>query len=83
MLPSPLQVPVHSYRPLDVQVVVKDAEGRRFDNFSSLHFDWSLSDNALATFAAGSSDVTTEIFADYGHPMTIISKHKIEIRFSL
>ena len=45
------QIPVHSYRDLDILVTVTDSNGRKFDNFSSLAFDWQISDQSLASFA--------------------------------
>lgn len=44
------QVPFPNYRPIDLELVVKDDQGRRFDNFSSLDVHWSVSDKSLATF---------------------------------
>ncbi|XP_074660511.1 nuclear pore membrane glycoprotein 210-like [Tubulanus polymorphus] len=41
-------IPVHSHKDLDINVLVTDSNGRRFDNFSSLAIDWKLSDNSLA-----------------------------------
>ena len=69
-----MQVPVHSYLPLDMQVVVKDKQGRRFDNFSSLSFDWSLSDKTLAKSATGSNDVETKTFTNQEQSSLIVSK---------
>ena len=42
-------VPVHNYRDLMINVVVTDEQGRQFDNISSLHFIWKLSDDVLGT----------------------------------
>ncbi|VDI43866.1 nuclear pore complex protein Nup210, partial [Mytilus galloprovincialis] len=44
-------IPVHCRRDLDIQITVTDSNGRKFDNFSSLVFDWTLSDQSLASFS--------------------------------
>lgn len=43
------QIPVHCQRNLDILVTVTDSLGRKFDNFSSLDFQWMVSDRSLAT----------------------------------
>lgn len=45
------QIPVHCRRDLDILITVTDSNGRKFDNFSSLVFDWTLSDQSLASFS--------------------------------
>ncbi|XP_053384665.1 nuclear pore membrane glycoprotein 210-like [Mercenaria mercenaria] len=45
------QIPVHCQRDLDLGVSVTDKNGRKFDNISSLEFDWSMSDGSLASLA--------------------------------
>ena len=57
-----LQVPVHNYRSLQIQVTVTDGLGRKFDNFSSLALTWSLSDDKLASFS-DNKQVTIETVA--------------------
>ncbi|KAK3608986.1 hypothetical protein CHS0354_020538 [Potamilus streckersoni] len=42
-------VPVDCDQDLNLVVAVTDAHGRRFDNFSSLEFDWVLSDKSLGS----------------------------------
>jgi hypothetical protein len=44
-------------------ITVTDSNGRKFDNFSSLVFDWSLSDPSLA-FLSDSISLSTEIIHD-------------------
>ncbi|XP_062607902.1 nuclear pore membrane glycoprotein 210-like [Saccostrea cucullata] len=44
-----IAIPVHCQRDLDILVTVTDSLGRKFDNFSSLDFQWSVSDQSLAT----------------------------------
>ncbi|XP_063400570.1 nuclear pore membrane glycoprotein 210-like [Mytilus trossulus] len=44
-------IPVHCRRDLDILITVTDSNGRKFDNFSSLVFDWTLSDQSLASFS--------------------------------
>ena len=56
-----IQVPAHCYLPLDISVGVSDAEGRNFDNFSSLLIDWKLSDSNLGTLVDESKSVTTKV----------------------
>eukprot|EP00731_Ephydatia_muelleri_P025275 Em0017g358a len=41
------QFPVRNGRDLDLEIVVYDGENRPFDNFTSLHWGWSLSDTAM------------------------------------
>ncbi|XP_052800976.1 nuclear pore membrane glycoprotein 210-like [Mya arenaria] len=43
------QIPVYCKKSLDILVSVTDKNGRKFDNISSLEFDWSLSDTSLAS----------------------------------
>ncbi|XP_022313260.2 nuclear pore membrane glycoprotein 210-like [Crassostrea virginica] len=43
-----IPIPVHCQRELDILVTVTDSLGRKFDNFSSLDFHWSVSDQSLA-----------------------------------
>jgi hypothetical protein len=52
------QIPVHCQRDLDLGVVVTDKNGRKFDNISSLEFDWSMSDGSLASLA---DELQTEV----------------------
>ncbi|WAR01840.1 PO210-like protein, partial [Mya arenaria] len=42
-------IPVYCKKSLDILVSVTDKNGRKFDNISSLEFDWSLSDTSLAS----------------------------------
>lgn len=44
--------PAHNYKPLEIDVVAMDDQGREFDNISSLHFDWHLSDKSLGELNA-------------------------------
>ncbi|XP_048780768.2 nuclear pore membrane glycoprotein 210-like isoform X2 [Ostrea edulis] len=44
-----IAIPIHCQRDLDIVVTVTDSLGRKFDNFSSLDFHWSVSDQSLAT----------------------------------
>jgi hypothetical protein len=44
-------------------ITVTDSNGRKFDNFSSLVFDWSLSNPSLA-FLSDSISLSTEIIHD-------------------
>ena len=48
-----MQIPVHNYKDLDILVSVTDSNGRKFDNFSSLEFDWTLSNTNVAEFGNG------------------------------
>ncbi|CAH1786082.1 unnamed protein product [Owenia fusiformis] len=58
---SNLPVPVHSSKELQLLVTVTDSNGRKFHNFSSLDFEWDISNTQLAKFANGESEMTTEI----------------------
>ncbi|CAI9723077.1 Hypothetical predicted protein [Octopus vulgaris] len=42
-------IPVHCKQDLTVLLTVTDNQGHKFDNFSSLKFDWKLSDTSLAS----------------------------------
>ena len=52
------QIPVQNHRPLTINFVLLDEEGRKFDNFSSLTVRWTLSDKKLATFVDKTEDIT-------------------------
>ena len=41
------QFPVRNGQPLEIQMIVYDAESRPFDNFTSLLWRWSSSDQKL------------------------------------
>ena len=41
------QFPVHNGQPLDIELIVYDAESRAFDNFTSLLWRWTSSDQHL------------------------------------
>lgn len=57
-----LQIPVHCKQDLTVLLTVTDNQGHKFDNFSSLKFDWKLSDTSLASFnLAESMRIETDI----------------------
>ncbi|KAL5006223.1 hypothetical protein ScPMuIL_015029 [Solemya velum] len=60
---QPIPVPCH--KDLDIQVIVTDVSGRKFDNFSSLEIDWSVSDESLSSTPTASS-LSTEITSAYG-----------------
>ncbi|XP_060082895.1 nuclear pore membrane glycoprotein 210-like [Ylistrum balloti] len=44
-------VPVHCSRDLDILVTVTDSAGNKFDNFSSLEFEWTHTDHSLGSLA--------------------------------
>ena len=52
-----------------------DSEGRSFDNFSSLAFEWQISNNELATF----TDDTTTMFTRIIEFVTGVNK--VESKF--
>ena len=56
-----MQIPVHNYKDLDILVSVTDSNGRKFDNFSSLAFDWTLSNTDVAEFGTKEMQLTTEL----------------------
>ena len=41
-------MPIHCKKDLDILVTITDSSGRKFDNFSSLVIDWSVSSPQLA-----------------------------------
>ncbi|KAI0234236.1 Nuclear pore membrane glycoprotein 210 [Lamellibrachia satsuma] len=60
-------VPVQNHRPLLINFVLLDEEGRKFDNFSSLTVRWQLSDQRVASFVdkgEASRDVDNITFDD-------------------
>ena len=60
------QIPVHGGRDLDLGVIVTDSNGRRFNNFSSLAFDWELSDENVAAFGNSGKMTTAVTTTDTG-----------------
>ncbi|XP_021353376.1 nuclear pore membrane glycoprotein 210-like isoform X2 [Mizuhopecten yessoensis] len=55
-------VPVHCSRDLDILVTVTDSAGNKFDNISSLEFEWTHTDHSLGSLALESglmSEVAT------------------------
>ncbi|KAL4239762.1 hypothetical protein ACF0H5_000565 [Mactra antiquata] len=52
------QIPVHCHRDLKLGVTVTDKNGRKFDNISSLEFDWLMSDSSLGSL---DEDLETEL----------------------
>ncbi|KAL8601946.1 hypothetical protein ACOMHN_008438 [Nucella lapillus] len=61
-----LPMPVHCEKDLRLQVALTDSSGRRFDNFSSLSLDWSLSDAGLASVLHPELLLTEVITVDDG-----------------
>ncbi|ELU01491.1 hypothetical protein CAPTEDRAFT_222865 [Capitella teleta] len=58
--------PLYSGKHVDLQVTVLDESGRRFDNFSSLLIDWSISDQSLATFVDDETVITDRSVMESG-----------------
>ncbi|KAK3103291.1 hypothetical protein FSP39_018237 [Pinctada imbricata] len=48
-------VPIHCNRDLDILVFVTDSFGKKFDNFSSLDIDWSVSDQSYGSLLKADS----------------------------
>ena len=46
-LSSLCQFPVRNAQPLQIEMIVSDAESRPFDNFTSLQWRWTSSDQKL------------------------------------
>ncbi|XP_014675942.1 PREDICTED: nuclear pore membrane glycoprotein 210-like [Priapulus caudatus] len=46
---SELPIPAHCDRNVDILAILKDNNGRRFDNFSSLAIEWEINDQTLAS----------------------------------
>ena len=59
-------MPVHCEKDLHLLVALTDSSGRRFDNFSSLALEWSLSNSGLATVAHPDLLHTDIIVSDEG-----------------
>ncbi|XP_071099780.1 nuclear pore membrane glycoprotein 210-like isoform X2 [Haliotis cracherodii] len=55
-----LPIPIHCEYDRDILVTVTDSSGRKFDNFSSLAIDWSVSSTSLASIPTP-DDLTTDI----------------------
>ena len=68
-----LQIPVHCERDLNLLITVTDVNGRRFDNISSLEFEWSLSDKSLATLPLG-GELESDVTVTPGGRKDIVSK---------
>ncbi|ESO84308.1 hypothetical protein LOTGIDRAFT_236288 [Lottia gigantea] len=58
-----LPMPVHCKKDVNIQAIVTDSSGRKFDNFSSLAIEWKLSDNQLAELE-DTTDLTVDITTD-------------------
>ena len=58
-------------RSLDILVTVTDKNGRKFDNISSLDFDWSVSDSKLASFPY---DLESEVVTTTGGRKAVESR---------
>ena len=70
-----LQVPAVNYQPLNLQLVIKDDQGRKFDNFSSLSVHWSVSDESLASFQNRVNELKIEAQpSKAGEHMSLTSK---------
>ena len=74
-----LQIPVHNYKDLDILVSVTDSNGRKFDNFSSLEFDWTLSNTNAAQFGNENEMQLTTESADSGKVIPTC-KYRIYLR---
>ncbi|CAL4097838.1 unnamed protein product [Meganyctiphanes norvegica] len=58
-------VVAHCYKPLKMEVIIRDSEGRKFDNVSSLALSWSVSNTALASIPAAENSVIPIEVAEY------------------
>lgn len=67
------QIPVHCERDLNLLVTVTDANGRKFDNISSLEFVWKLSDPSLASIPED-GELESDITVTPGGRKDIVSK---------
>lgn len=70
---SGLPIPAHNYRPTHISVVVTDDQGREFDNISSLHFDWKLSDSNLGRLNTPEPVRSSQVLLD-GAPAGVTCK---------
>lgn len=61
-----VRVSVPNYENTLVSVIVKDSKGRKFDNISSLHIDWSSSPD-LVSFANNKFVETQLVRHDLGY----------------
>ena len=55
-------------------MTVTDVNGRRFDNISSLEFEWKLSDQTLATFPED-GELENDITVTPGGRKDVVSKY--------
>ncbi|KAK7447124.1 hypothetical protein BaRGS_00040214 [Batillaria attramentaria] len=61
-----LPMPVHCEKDLRLQVALTDSSGRRFDNFSSLALEWSVSSSLLASILHQDTLQTEEVMSEEG-----------------
>nr|KAG5685485.1 hypothetical protein BaRGS_003378 [Batillaria attramentaria] len=59
-------MPVHCEKDLRLQVALTDSSGRRFDNFSSLALEWSVSSSLLASILHQDTLQTEEVMSEEG-----------------
>ncbi|XP_015122666.1 nuclear pore membrane glycoprotein 210 [Diachasma alloeum] len=75
----PERVMAHNDKPLHLNVIVKSEDGRRFDNFTSLNVEWTLTPSGVGTVEIASG-ILEETFLDFNvvlpsnHYQTVIPK---------
>ncbi|XP_057323186.1 nuclear pore membrane glycoprotein 210 [Microplitis mediator] len=73
------RIMVHANQPLKLIVTVKDEDGKRFDNITSLNIEWALKPSGIGLFEV-STGIIEETFVDYNiilpltHYQTVIPK---------
>lgn len=72
-------VVAHCYKPLKMEVIIRDSEGRKFDNISSLALSWSVSNTALASIpSAENSAIPIEVAEYNGFQVPVMSYQYLE-----
>ncbi|XP_044576324.1 nuclear pore membrane glycoprotein 210 [Cotesia glomerata] len=73
------RIMAHANQPLRLVVVVKDEDGKRFDNITSLNIEWTLKPSGIGSFQV-STGILEQTFVDYNvilpmtHYQTVIPK---------
>ncbi|KAG8042203.1 hypothetical protein G9C98_000194 [Cotesia typhae] len=74
------RIMAHANQPLRLVVVVKDEDGKRFDNITSLNIEWTLKPSGIGSFQV-STGILEQTFVDYNvilpmtHYQTVIPKN--------
>lgn len=79
LLDSNQVVPVHCNQNLGILLTVTDNQGRKFNNFTSLKFEWTLSDSSLATLDLHKPLEMTVDLTDSGNKGTAVGHQYVQM----